>query len=229
LGPLGRAPRTAASALLLATIIGVAGTTGISGALAVDPPATVAVVGLVVDQNAVPLPHLHLVLSEELPPDGGLAGFRATTGADGSFSVPLYAWGTIDAPADVTIKAPADETVTVAINSQCSRTYTVTLADDRELALGDGFPPKPLDVTAATTVVGEICGTTATPPPDSGSGNGAGHSRPPRLTPPPTDGGSPVVRRGDDRLGIALVLGFAAGLAGAGMLFATRPGARRRR
>lgn len=225
---LGRAPRAAASALLVATLIGLAGTTGISAALAVDPPVNVTVAGIVVDQDGLRLPGVHLVITEELPPDGGIAAVRVTTGADGSFSASLFAWGTPDAPADLRIATPADEAITRPIDAQCSRTYGIALSDVREVALRDDPAPNPLELVATTTVLGEICGTTATPPPNSAPGNGGTRTPSPRLTPPPTD----AVRAGavsdGDRAGVALLLGFIAGLIAAAVLLTNRPAARRR-
>lgn len=226
---LGRAPRAAASALLVATLIGLAGTTGISAVLAADPPVNVDIAGIVVDQHGLRLPGVHLVISEELPPDGGIAGFRVTTGADGSFSASLFAWGTSDAPADLRITTPADEAITVPIDAQCSRTYSVAVSDVRQVALHDDPAPGPLDVVAATTVLGEICGTTATPPPGSASGNGATRTPSPRLTPPPTDAVPSAGIREGDRAGMALLLGFVTGLIGATVLLSNRSAARRRR
>ena len=230
MGLLGRAPRAAASALLVAVAIGVAGTTGISAALAVDPVASVPLTGSVVDEHGAALGGVHLVVSEEQAPDGGLAGFQATTAGDGAFTVTLYPWGTADAPASVSIRTAVGETITRELDS-CSQTLSVAISDARALALAEpGDPPKPIDLVATTTVLGEACGATATPPPDSGSGAAAGQTPRPRVTPPATDSSPAAVRATEPRLGSALVLGFVAGLVVAAALLAPRPaGARRRR
>lgn len=207
-----------------------AGMTGIAGALAVDPVGSVPLVGMLVDEHDVPLGGVHLIVSEEAPPDGALAGFQATTADDGSFTVPLYRWGTPDAPATVAIRTPPDQTVTRERDG-CSQTVSVSVSDVRELALADpADPPKPVDLVATTAVRGEACGTTATPPADSGTGGGAGHTPRPRVTPPATDAG-PVARDpSHGPLGSALVLGLVGGLvAAAALVTPRRRGARRRR
>ena len=70
-------PRATASGLVLALAVGVAGTTGISTALAVDSPATVALSGSLRDAAGSPLAGIHLVIAEEQSADGGLAGTRS--------------------------------------------------------------------------------------------------------------------------------------------------------
>jgi hypothetical protein len=208
--------------------IGVAGTTGVSAVLAVDPPSTVAIVGTLVDQSGTALPGVHLVITEELPPDGGFAGFQAETAADGSFSATLFAWGTADGPAEIRINAPQDESITLAVDDQCSRTLGVVVADARQLALADpAAASTPLDVVATSSVLGEACGTTATPQTNVGSGNSRGPAA--QLTPPPTDVRQPVTTGAEDRIGPALLLGFISGLIGAAGFVVVRPGARRRR
>src|SRR4051794_39469899 len=206
---LNRGPRAAASALIVATAIGIAGTTGVGAVLAVDPQPSVPLTGMVVDKEGTALAGLHLVISEEGSPDGALAGFQATTAKDGTFTVQLYPWGTAAAPADVTIATPAHEQVSID-GEPCSRTYAVTLSDRRQIALADAaHPPKAIDVVAATKLLGEVCAATGSPAPDSGSGNGSAHSPRPRVTPPATD----RLRRptgAEERLGPALVVGFLA-------------------
>jgi hypothetical protein len=214
--------------VLVAMTIGLGGTTGVSAVLAVDPPSTVAIAGTLVDQAGTSLPGVHLVITEELPPDGGFAGFQARTGPDGSFSATLFAWGTADVPAEVRIDAPQDESITLVVDEQCSRTLGVVVADARQLALGDpATAPKTLDIVATSTVLGEACGTTATPPTTAGSGNTRGPAT--QLTPPPTDGGRTVAAAAEDRIGPALALGCLAGLIGAASFLVPRPRARRRR
>jgi hypothetical protein len=226
----GRAPRAAASALLLAIAIGVAGTTGIGAVFAADPP-TVPLTGSLVNADGRPLPHVHLLVSEQVLPDGALAGFQASTGNDGVFRVDLFAWGTTDAPAQVTIKTPAHEQVTLR-GDPCDQTYGIAVSDTRELALAEpngdtSGAPKPIDVVATTTLLGEVCGTTGSPGPTD-PGNGAAHSPAPRVTPPATDAARAALAQSEERLGAALILGFVAGLIAAAAVFARRPrGARR--
>ena len=221
-----RAARAAASALLLATAIGAAGTTGVSTALAVDPPARVAVSGHVVDGHGVSLAGVDLVVSEELPPDGGLAGFQATTAADGLFSVSLEPWGTADAPATLTVKTAPGALATV-IGESCSQSFDVTLSDTREIALEDATePPTAIELVATTALIGEVCGTTATPqPPRPTPASNAGAAATPHLTPPPTDAGPALGDRGEQPA-TALLVGFVVGLAAALLLLLPRPGMR---
>ena len=220
-----RAPRAAVSALLLATAIGAAGTTGVSTALAVDPPARVAIAGTLADGHGAALAGIDLVISEELPPDGGLAGFQTTTGADGSFAVAVEPWGTANAPATLTIKAAPDATTTV-VGESCSRTWSVTVADTRQVALADaGAPPEPIALSAATELVGEVCGATGTPHPTPAPNSGS-HTRA-NPTPPPTDA-DPTLGDREERPASALLVGFVVGLAAAIVMLLPRPGARRR-
>lgn len=203
--------------------MGTGGMAGMTSALA-GGPATVGLEGTVVDSAGAPLGRVHLVISEELPPDGGLAGFQVTTAADGSFGANVYAWGTADAPATLTIATPADEAFDV-IGETCSQTWGVVVQADRQLALADATPD-PLTLTATTTLLGQVCGTTATatPPPDSRV-TGGGR---PDLTPPPTDTLMASVTAAPDRLGPALTIGFVVGLVAAAAVLLLRPGARRR-
>jgi hypothetical protein len=201
--------------------VGTGGMAGMTSALA-GGPATVGLEGTVVDSAGTPLGGIHLVISEELPPDGGLAGFHVTTAADGSFGADVYAWGTADAPATLTIATPADEAVDV-IGETCSQTWGVVVKADRQLALADAAPD-PLTLTATTTLLGEVCGTTATPPPDSRGANGGL----PDLTPPPTNTFGAPIAAAPDRLGPALSIGFVVGLMTAALLLLPNPGSRRR-
>ncbi len=213
--------RAAASALLVAAAVGTGGMAGMTSALAADP-ATVGLSGTIVDGNGAPLAGVHLVISEELPPDGGIAAFQVATAGDGTFAAAVYPWGTAAAPAGLTISTPADEAVEV-VGKTCSQTWGVAVRSTQQLALADGTPD-PLVLTATTTLLGEVCGTTATPPP-----NGASRGGRPAITPPPTDVlPAPPAAEGADRQGPALWIGFAVGLllAGAGLL--PRWGARRR-
>jgi len=215
-----RTIRAAASALLVSVAVGTGGMTGMSSVLAADP-AMVALAGHVVDADGGPLGGVHLVISEELPPDGGIAGFHVTTSADGSFAADVYAWGTADAPASLTISTPAGEEVTV-IGETCSQTWGVAIAAHQDLALAES-KPDPLTLTATTTLLGEVCGTTATPPPNTPRGGGGAN-----LTPPPTDTIGAPVAGSADRLGPALTIGFLVGLLLTAAALLPRPGARRR-
>ncbi|HEX2755828.1 MAG TPA: hypothetical protein VHM48_10215 [Candidatus Limnocylindrales bacterium] len=217
-----RAIRAAASVLLVAAAVGTGGMAGMTSTLAADP-AMVALEGTVVDGDGTPLAGIHLVISEELPPDGGIAAFQTMTGADGTFAAEVYAWGTADAPASLAITTPADETVEI-VGKTCSQTWGVELDADQEVGLADGAPA-PLLLTATTTLLGEVCGTTATPPPDrQGAGGGQ-----PGLTPPPTDTFVAPIEGSPDRLGPALTIGFMVGLlAAAALMLRPHPGSRRR-
>jgi hypothetical protein len=198
--------------------MGTGGMTGMGSALAAEP-TTVAVSGTLVDGSGHPLGGVHLTIVEELPPDGGIAAFPVTTGTDGSFGADLYAWGTAAAPASVSIETAAGEELTVEGDS-CSRTWGVTVSDHHDWALSEAAP-EPLTVTAATTLLGEVCGTTGTP--GGGSSNGGGAN----LTPPPTDATLRAAGAGD-RLGPALTIGFVLGLIIAAGLLVPKPGSRRR-
>lgn len=212
-----RAIRAAASALLVAAAVGTGGMAGMTSALAADP-ATVGIAGTVVDGGGSPLAGVHLVISEEHPADGALAAVQAVTGADGSFGADVQAWGTAEAPAKLTIKA--DDELEV-IGETCSWTWGVTVDDVRDVTLADAAPG-PLTVTATTTLLGEVCGTTATPPPDSQSAGGR-----PDLTPPPTDTVPLARSAAAGREGPALSIGVAIGLLLAAVLLLPAPGARR--
>jgi hypothetical protein len=143
--------------------------TGMASVLAAEP-ATVIIPATLVDGTGQPLGDVHLTIVEELPPDGGIAAFAVTTAADGTFAMSLYAWGTADAPATVTVKTDPDEELTVEAGS-CSRTWGVAVADSRELALAE-TPPDGFEISATTTLLGEVCGTTGTP---GSGGSNAGH------------------------------------------------------
>ena len=213
-----RTIRAAASALLVAAAVGTGGMTGIGSVLAADPP-TVALSGTVVDGGGAPIAGLHLMISEELPPDGGAVAVQATTGAGGAFTVDLQAWGTANAPASVTIKTSPGTEVQVAVE-ECTQTWGVELLHTANVAWADAAPD-PLTLTAATTLLGEVCGTTGTP-----SGNQAGGG--PALTPPPTDTLARSIAGAPDRIGPALTIGFLLGLVVAAGLLLPRPGARSR-
>jgi hypothetical protein len=202
--------------------IGSAGTTGISSVLGVDASATVPLSGTLVDEHGARLPGIHLVIAEEESPDGGLAGSSVITAADGSFSATIYAWGTADAPATLTISTPPDEQLEV-LGTACTQTWAVAVTDTRPLTLAETTaPPAAIEVVAQTTLLGEVCGTTGQPPANSGAGRGS------RVTPPPTDLTTPILERSDEQLGPALVLGFLVGLVAAAALLIPRPGARQR-
>jgi hypothetical protein len=211
--------RAAGTALLLAAAVGAGGTAGMTSALAADP-GKVTLGGSLVDGHGAPLGGIQLLVTEELQPDGGAAAVPATTAADGSFSADLFAWGTAAAPASVSISTLPDQAIEV-VGESCSQTWAVEVIDVRSLALAEAAP-EPIALTASTTLLGEICGTTGTPPPTSGGSGGAA------VTPPPTDVLDPGTAATSGRIGPALTIGFAVGLLLAAALLLPRPGARRR-
>jgi hypothetical protein len=218
-------PRATASGLILALAVGVAGTTGISTALAVDSPATIALSGSLRDSAASPLAGIRLVIAEEQSAEGGLAGYEVVTARDGTFRLDIQPWGTAAAPARITIRTRPDTTMQV-LAARCSRTVGVSVADTRDVMLEEpGARPAAIDLVAATTVLGEVCGTLATAKPDA--------ARPPAarprsaVTPPPTETGAALDAAPSDRHAAALVVGFATGLLATILFVLPRP--RRRR
>ncbi|HLO35796.1 MAG TPA: hypothetical protein VK194_06930, partial [Candidatus Deferrimicrobium sp.] len=143
-----RAIRAAASALLVAAAVGTGGMVGMTSALA-SAPGTVDLSGTVVDGSGTPLAGVHLVVAEELPPDGGFTAVQTTTAADGSFTAEVFAWGTADAPAILTIRTAPDETIEV-VGATCSQTWGVTVRDERQVALADLAPDAAPDALALT-------------------------------------------------------------------------------
>lgn len=215
-----RSIRAAGSALLVAVAVGTGGAAGMTSALAADP-LHATLTGSVADAGGAPLAGVGLVVTEELGPDGGIAAVQVTTAADGSFSADVFAWGTAAAPAQVTIATSADETIDV-IGDGCSDTWSVAIHDVRWVALADG-PADPFTLTATTSLLGEVCGTTATPPPTSPSGGGR-----PALTPPPTDTFVTAISAPPDRGALPLTIGFMAGILLAGLMLIPRFRTRRR-
>jgi hypothetical protein len=215
-----RAPRTAAWGLVLALAIGTVGTTGLSGALAADAAATVALDGSLRDTAGTRLGGVHLVVAEEESPDGGLAGYEVVTGRDGLFRLEVPPWGTVEMPARITVRTSPDTTTRVA-RGRCSRTVSVSLAETREVALAESVGPTRLDLVATTTTLDEVCAALAMTRPAAGNGRT-------NVTPPPTDAGPAVGPGGTDRHAAALLVGFAVGLVAAALLLLPRPGARRR-
>ena len=196
-----RTIRAAGSALLVAAAVGTGGMAGMTSVLAADP-ATVGLTGTIVDSGGAPLAGIALTITEITPPDGGAAAVQATSAADGTFSAELQAWGTAEAPATLTIKAAPDSVVEV-VGDPCSQTWGVELSDTRNVAYADAAP-EPLTLTATTTLLGEVCGTTGVP-----KTNGGGSTS---LTPPPTDTVAASTEAVPDRLGPALTIGFVVGL-----------------
>jgi hypothetical protein len=216
-----RAIRAAATALLVALALGAGGMAGMTSALAADP-SMVELSGTVVDGSAAPLAGIPLVITEELSADGGIAAFQVVTGADGSFSSEIYAWGTAQAPATLTVAAAPEVAI---IAGTCSQTWGIAI-DPAVVVRLAGAAPEPLTVRVTATLLGEACGTTGTPPNGNAGGNaGGGHAN---LTPPPTDGLAASSAAQPDRLGPALVLGFLAGLVVAAALLLPRAEARSR-
>src|SRR4051794_29346086 len=143
-----RSIRAAASALLAAAAVGTGGMAGMTSALAADP-GLVGLAGTVVDGGGIPLAGGHLVISEELPPDGGIAAYQVVTAVDGTFSMDVHAWGTADAPASLTIATPPDEELEIA-GDPCSQTWSVDVSSKQEIALADAAP-EPFVLTATTS------------------------------------------------------------------------------
>jgi hypothetical protein len=198
----------------------VAGTTGISTALALDSAATVALSGSLRDAAGLPLAGIPLVVAEEQSADGGLAGYEVVTARDGTFRLDVQPWGTAANPARITIRTSPDTTMQV-LAARCSRIVGVSLAETRDLTLEEpGAHPAVLDLVAATTLLGEVCATLATAKPDA--------ARPPAaVTPPPTETGVVLESAATDRHAAALVVGFAMGLLATILFVLPRP--RRRR
>jgi hypothetical protein len=106
-------------------------------------------------------------------------------------------------------------------DASCTHSYSVAVDVERDVALADG-PIDPLEISATTDLIGEICGTTATPPPTSA------RTPTPAITRPPTDLGPAPLATTEERLDPALVIGFIAGVLAAAVLLVPRAGARRR-
>jgi hypothetical protein len=236
LGLRDRTFRAAASALLLAGAAGFGGASGLTSALAADP-GTVTLRGTLVDGTGHALAGVALEIREELAAGGGAASWPLTTDPDGAFAAEVFAWGTTDGPARVTIATAPGTEIEIADDS-CSRTWSVGVDTKLELALAEAAPD-PLTVTATTALVGEVCGTTGTPGNGSGSDSGAagsdsavgdGHTAAGGrgVTPPPTDVGPLPVEGHADRRGSALTIGFVLGLAIAAIVLQPGRGQRRR-
>lgn len=220
-----RTIRAAGAALVIATAMGAGGMTGMASALAVDPPSQVAIAGTVVDGDGAPIGGVPLVISEEHP-EGGIAAVQVTTGTDGGFTADLFPWGTADVPARLSISTPAGTMVEV-IGAACTQTWGVNLDEERPVAWAESAP-EPLALVAETELLGEVCGTVATPPPGTGTGTNTGTGGQGNLTPPPTDTLHDAVAGRVDRHGPALAIGFVVGLMIAATFLTPRPGARRR-
>lgn len=221
-----RTVRAAASALVIAAAMGAGGMTGMASALAVEPPSQVAITGSLVDGDGAPLGGVPLVISEEHA-EGGIAAVQVTTGADGGFTADLFPWGTADVPAHLSIRTPADTQIEV-FGERCTQTLGVAVADERSVAWSEAAP-EALTVVAETVLLGEVCGTVATPPPPPpGTNTGSGSGGQGDLTPPPTDVLRDAVAGPPDRQGPALAIGFVVGLMLAAMFLTPRPGARTR-
>jgi hypothetical protein len=216
-----RTIRAAASALLVAAAVGTGGMVGMTSVLAADPPM-VGLAGTVVNHDGgAPLAGLPLVITEIGGADGGAVAAQTTTGADGRFAVDIEALGTAETPATLTIRTPPD-TVIEVVGDTCSQTWQVAIDPDQDLTLGD-TAPDPLTLTATTTLLGEVCGTTGVPSTTNTGGGGSS-----TVTPPPTNTLAAPIAAGPDRLGPALTVGFVVGLLAAAALLLPRPGSRRR-
>jgi hypothetical protein len=216
-----RTIRAAASALLVAAAVGTGGMVGMTSVLAADPPV-IGLAGTVVNHDGgAPLAGLPLVVTEIGGLDGGAVAAQTTTGADGRFKVDIEALGTADTPAMLTIRTPPDTLIQV-IGDTCSQTWQVAIDPDQDVALG-ATTPDPLTITASTTLMGEVCGTTGVPSTTHTGGGGSA-----ALTPPPTNTFVAPTSAGPDRLGPALTVGIVVGLLAAAALLLPRPGSRRR-
>jgi hypothetical protein len=199
--------------------VGTGGMAGMTSALAADP-ALVGIAGTVVNHDGgAPLAGVPLVITEMVLPDGAAVAAQTTTAADGSFAVEVQALGTVDAPATVSIKTPADTLIEV-IGDSCSQTWRVAIDADQDLTLS-GAAPDPVTLTATTTLMGEVCGTTGVPPTSHGGGSA-------NITPPPTDTFATPTATAPDQLGPALTIGFVVGLLAVAAMLLPRPRARHR-
>jgi hypothetical protein len=183
-------------------------------------PGTIRLGGTLVsseDGADAPLAGVELVITEALESDGGLAAFPVTTAEDGTFATDVFAWGTADDPAILTIRAA--QTELDQVDATCSRRWAVGIEPGAITLVGSA--PEGLVVRETLTLLGEVCGTTGAPPPD-GPGGG------PTVTPPPTDTLAAPLASRPDRLGPALSIGFVIGLLAAAALLGLRAGARRR-
>ena len=228
-----RARRAAASALLLTTAIGAAGTTGISAVVAADS-ATVPLTVTLATPLGMPLSGIDLAITEEESPTGGSAAFQLASDAAGSVTVQLYAWGTADAPATLRIETTPGQHVQ-EIAGNCTKTWNVDVADRRAVALAGGTQPQaPLTLVPLMALAGEVCGTQGTPGSNggggssSGSGSSSSGSSGAKVTPPPTDTEAATLTASSERHGPALFLGFVLGLMATVLLLASRLGPRRR-
>ena len=234
LGSLNRGRRAAASALLLATAIGAAGTTGMSAVFAAAP-ATLPLTVTLKTSLGISLSGIDLVITEEESPTGGSAAFQVTTDADASVTVDLSPWGTSDAPAKLRIETTPGQHVQQFVGN-CTKTWNLDVAEGRSIALaGATQPPARLTLEPVMALAGEVCGTQGTPGSTGGGGSSAGGGSSSsggsgaKVTPPPTDTQAAPLTAARERHGPALVLGFVLGLLATVLLLARRRGAPRRR
>ena len=234
LGSLNRGRRAAASALLLATAIGAAGTTGMSAVFAADPGTLPQTVTLKTSLG-ISLSGIDLVITEEESPTGGSAAFQVTTDADASVTVDLSPWGTSDAPAKLRIETTPGQHVQQILGN-CTKTWNLDVAEGRSIALASATqPPARLTLEPVMALAGEVCGTQGTPGSTGGGGSSAGGGSSSsggsgaKVTPPPTDTQAAPLTAARERHGPALVLGFVLGLLATVLLLARRRGAPRRR
>ena len=116
--------------------------------------------------------------------------------------------------------------IEVVGDEPAARPGASSVDDSAGIALAADAPPEPLTLTATTTLLGEVCGTTATPPADTSGPAAAARDLTRRR---PTDAPARRSPSASDRIGPALTIGFVVGLRGgrpASLL--PRPGARRR-
>ncbi len=200
-------------------------------------PATLPLTVTLKTSLGITLSGIDLVITEEESPSGGSAAFQATTGADASVTVDLYAWGTSDALATLRIETTPGQHVQ-QIAGNCTKSWNLDVAEGRSIALaGSTEPPARLTLEPVMALAGEVCGTQGTPGSSGGGGSSTGGGSSSsggsggKVTPPPTDTGAAAasLTASRERHGPALVVGFVLGLLATVMLLARRPGASRRR
>jgi hypothetical protein len=157
--------------------------------------------GVVLGPDEAPLAGASGYLSM-LRADGATwARYDITTADDGTFEVPIHAWGTADAPAMLVLEFRGEVTRTEP-DGDCETAFGLLAAFSGEVALAEGGEPEPLSMTAADGEFGTVC---AEEPPrsDTGAEGGAGGL-------PATDEASDQAAVLAGTLRLAVVLGAAA-------------------
>jgi hypothetical protein len=138
----------------------------------------------------------------------------ATTDATGQVTMPLYDWGTAEAPSEVSFEAHGPIAYTETRN-EC----VLSFGPYGQLHLWqDGGEASPAILETDILELDAVCSTTGTPAPGTGVGGG------PAPTLPPTDA-SPA---GSSRASLLPVLAVLVVLAAAGALTVVTPRTRRR-